>query len=69
LIFIAVLIAVPLGYYATDQWLRGFAYRVEIEWWMYLIVVVLSLLIALITISFQSIKAVLAKPVKSLYHQ
>jgi putative ABC transport system permease protein len=69
LILVAALIAIPLGYYATDQWLRGFAYRVEIEWWVYLIVVMISLIIALITISFQSIKAAVTKPVNALYHQ
>lgn len=69
LTLIAFLIAAPVGHYVTDQWLGRFAYRVHIQWWMYLAVGVVSLLIAFVTISFKSIKAAQANPVQSLNQQ
>jgi putative ABC transport system permease protein len=49
-----------------NKWLQSFAYRINISWWMFLVAGVLALLIALITVSFQAIKAAVANPVKSL---
>jgi ABC-type antimicrobial peptide transport system permease subunit len=69
LTFLAFMISIPAGRYATDQWLGRFAYRVEIGWWVYAVVGVISLLIAFITISFQSIRAAQANPVNSLNQQ
>ena len=66
LIVIASLISFPLTWYAMSKWLQDFAYRTTIHWWVFLLAGVMALLIAAITISFQSIKAALANPVKSL---
>lgn len=66
LVGIAVLIASPLAWFAMNKWLQGFAYRIHINWSVFAITIVTALIIALITISFQAIKAALANPVKSL---
>jgi ABC-type antimicrobial peptide transport system permease subunit len=68
LTLLAFLLAVPAGHYAADQWLDRFAYRVDIQWWVYVLVGIGSLLIAFATISFQSIRAARANPVDSLKH-
>ncbi|UOE46420.1 ABC transporter permease [Mucilaginibacter sp. SMC90] len=66
LVFIAFVIASPVAYYFMDKWLQGFAYRINIQWWVIAGAGGAAILIAFITISFQSIKAALANPVKSL---
>lgn len=66
LVFIAFLIAFPVAWWAMHRWLQDFAYRIKIEWWVFLVAVVIAILIALITVSFQAIKAAVANPVKSL---
>jgi len=66
LVAIAVLIATPLSWYFMNNWLNDFAYRINIEWWMFAVAGVIALLIALITVSIKSIKAAIANPVKSL---
>ncbi len=66
LVFIAILIASPLAWYAMSQWLKDFAYRIDIAWWMFALAGLLAVGIALLTVSFQSIKAALMNPVKSL---
>ncbi|HRH48729.1 MAG TPA: ABC transporter permease [Panacibacter sp.] len=66
LVIIACVIAFPLSYWAMSKWLQDFAYRTDISWWVFVIAAVISLLIALVTVSFQAIKAALANPVKSL---
>jgi putative ABC transport system permease protein len=66
LILIAALISYPVTWYAMSKWLQDFAYRVSIQWWVFVLAGVIALLVAAITISFQSIKAALANPVKSL---
>jgi len=66
LVLIAAIIAFPLAWWAMNKWLQNFAYRVSIEWWVFIGAGVLAGLIALITISFQSIKTAMANPVKSL---
>ncbi|TKK68276.1 FtsX-like permease family protein [Ilyomonas limi] len=63
---IAFLIAFPVAWFAMNNWLQGFAYRIHISWLAFVIAGVAAILIALITISFQSIKAAIANPVKSL---
>jgi len=65
-VLIAALIALPLSWFAINKWLQDYAYRVEISWWIFLVAVVLALVIALVTISFQAIKAAIANPIKSL---
>lgn len=66
LVLIAAIIAFPIAWYAMNNWLKDFAYRIHIQWWVFVIAAVAALLIALITVSFQAIKAALANPVKSL---
>ena len=66
LVIVASLIAFPIAWWAMHKWLQDFAYRVNIGWWIFLIAAATALLIALITVSFQAIKAAIANPVKSL---
>ena len=66
LVIIAIIIASPIAWYFMNNWLQDFAYRINISWYVFLITGVAALFIAFITISFQSIKAALANPVKSL---
>jgi putative ABC transport system permease protein len=66
LVLIALLIATPVAWYAMTYWLRSFAYRTTIEWWMFALSGGLIIGIALITISFQAIKAALINPIRSL---
>jgi putative ABC transport system permease protein len=66
LVGIAIVIASPIAWYIMNNWLQDFAYRININWWMFLMAGVITILIALFTISFQAIKAALANPVKSL---
>jgi putative ABC transport system permease protein len=66
LVFISILIACPLAYYGMYKWLQDFAYRIDISWTVFAIAGSIAMLIALITVSFQSIKAAFSNPVKSL---
>lgn len=66
LVFISTLIAYPLAWWAMNKWLQGYAYRITISWWVFLAAGLGAMMIALITISFQSVKAALMNPVKSL---
>jgi putative ABC transport system permease protein len=66
LVAIAILIASPVAWWASNKWLQDFAYRINISWWMFFIAGILTIFIALATVSFQAIKAALANPVKSL---
>jgi len=65
-VLIAALIAWPLAWFSVYKWLQDYAYRIEISWWIFLLAVVVAILIALVTISFQAIRAAIANPVKSL---
>jgi predicted permease len=66
LVFIANLISWPLGWWAMNTWLQNFEYRTAINWWVFVLAGLMAVLIALLTISFQAIKAAIANPVKSL---
>lgn len=66
LVMIAILIASPLAWWAMHQWLKDFAYRIDIEWWVFALAGLIAIGIAQLTVSFQSIKAALMNPVKSL---
>jgi len=66
LVMIASLIAFPIAWLAASSWLKDFPYRVNISWWVFGIAIIAALAIALLTVSFQAIKAALANPVKSL---
>jgi putative ABC transport system permease protein len=65
-IIIALLVAFPVSGWAMNKWLDNFAYRIPVSWWMFAIAGGLALLIAFITISYQSIKSAVANPVKSM---
>jgi len=66
LVLISAVIAFPMAWWAMHKWLEGFAYRVSISWWIFLAAGVLALVIALVTVSMQAIKAAMANPVKAL---
>ena len=66
LVLVAFVIATPIAWYAMSRWLQDFAYRIDLDWWIFALAGIVALLIAMITVSFQSIKAALANPVKSL---
>ncbi len=66
LVIIAIAIASPLAWWAMNKWLTDFAYRIDISWWVFALAGLLAVVIALLTVSFQSIKAALMNPVNSL---
>jgi putative ABC transport system permease protein len=66
LVGIAIAIATPIAWWAMNAWLRDFAYRINISWWVFVIAGLAAIIIALITVSFQAIKAAVANPVNSL---
>ncbi len=66
LVVAAFVIATPIAWYFMSKWLRDFAYRININWWIFLVTGVLAIVIALLTVGFQAIKAAIANPVKSL---
>jgi putative ABC transport system permease protein len=65
-VLVGTLIAMPVGYYAMNKWLQGFAYRINFHWWMFAIAIVVAVSIALLTVGFQAVKAAIANPIKSL---
>ena len=66
LVGIAFIIASPIAYFLVNKWLQNFAYRIPISVWTFALAGIIALLIALLTVSFQAIKAAVANPVKSL---
>ncbi|CCG98223.1 protein of unknown function DUF214 [Fibrella aestuarina BUZ 2] len=66
LVLIAIVIASPLAWWATNRWLQGFAYKVEVEWWVFAGAGTLAIAVALLTVSFQSVRAALLNPANSL---
>jgi putative ABC transport system permease protein len=66
LVIIAVIIALPIAWLVMNKWLQDFAYRANISWWLFVIAGLAAILIALLTVSFQAIKAALTNPVESL---
>ncbi len=66
LVGIAILVSLPLGWYAMAKWLESFSYRIEINIWVFVIATLLAIVISILTVSFQSIKAAMANPTKSL---
>ncbi len=66
LVLVAIAIACPLAWWAMDSWLAGFAYRINIEWWIFALAGVAAVTIALMTVSFQAIRAAIVNPVESL---
>jgi putative ABC transport system permease protein len=66
LVVLAIVIATPIAWWAMSKWLEGFAYKRPIEWWVFVLAGLVAVVIALLTVSFQSVKAALMKPVRSL---
>ena len=66
LVLVAAILAFPIAWLGMQKWLQNFAYRIDLSWWMFVTAAAIALLIALITISFQAIKAALSNPAKSL---
>src|SRR5690606_34248440 len=66
LVGVAVVVALPLGWFAMDRWLQDFSYRIDIPWWTLAISALTAIVVALLTVSYQSIKAAIVNPVKSL---
>ena len=66
LVGIAILVSLPIGWYAMNKWLEDFSYRIEIGIWVFILAAFLAVAISIITVSYQSIKAAIANPIKSL---
>ncbi|RIV21335.1 ABC transporter permease [Fibrisoma montanum] len=69
LVLVAIIIASPIAWYGMHQWLQGFAYKIDIEWWMFALAGVLATVVTILTVCFQAIKAALMNPVKSLRNE
>jgi putative ABC transport system permease protein len=69
LVGIAVVLSVPVTWYAMHKWLQDFAYRIDISWWVFALAGLIAIVVAFVTVSFQSVKAALANPVKSLKNE
>lgn len=66
LIIVAVFIASPVAYFIMQEWLEGFAYHIDISWWLFLIAALAAIAVALLTVSFQAVRSATSNPVKSL---
>jgi ABC-type antimicrobial peptide transport system permease subunit len=66
LVFISCIIATPIAWYYVDNWLADYEYRIKIQWQVFVLTAIVALVITVITVSFQAIKAALSNPVKSL---
>jgi len=66
LVFISILLAVPIAWMLMSSWLEDFAYRIEISWWIFMVAGIAAIVIALITVSFQAVKAAMTNPINSL---
>ena len=66
LVLVSIVIATPIAWYAMNNWLKDFAYHIDIQWWVFVLTGLLAIIIALLTVSYQSIRAALMNPVKSL---
>jgi len=66
LVILSFIIASPIAWYAMNKWLQTFSYRINIEWWVFALTAMASIFIAIVTVSFQAIKAAIANPVAAL---
>ena len=66
LVVISCLIAIPIAWYFLNQWLQNYSYRAELSWWIFGVSISGALIITIITVSFQAIKAAMMNPVRSL---
>jgi len=65
-VLVALIIASPIAWLVMNKWLEDFAYRIQIQWWLFVLAGLITIGIALITVSWQAIRAAVANPVKSL---
>ena len=68
-ILISTLIAIPASWYLMDKWLQNFAYRIDFHWWTLILAAIIALVIAIITVSFQTIRAAQANPAESMRYE
>ena len=66
LVIISCVVAMPVGWYFTKMWLTRFEYRTEVSWWVFVITCLLAVVVTLLTVSYQSIRAARMNPVNSL---
>ncbi|HWJ90800.1 MAG TPA: hypothetical protein VNR87_06795, partial [Flavisolibacter sp.] len=66
LVAVGSIVGFPVAWWAMYHWLQNFAFRVDMSWWIFLLAGALAVLIALLTVSFQSVKAALSNPVRNL---
>lgn len=66
MVVLAFLIAIPIAWYSMNQWLQNFAYTIDIQWWVFGLTFAFALLISILTISYQDIRAALINPVNCL---
>jgi putative ABC transport system permease protein len=66
LVFIAFVIACPIAWFVMNKWLQDFAYRINVQWWVFVLAAAAAVLITLFSVSFKAIKAAIANPIKSL---
>lgn len=69
LVLIANLIAIPIGYYLMDKWLQDYPYRIDVQWWVFFAALFIIMFIALVTVSFHSLKAAKGNPVDAIRHE
>ncbi len=69
LVLIAVVVALPVSFFLMSRWMEGFAYRADLSWWLFLVSVALAMIIALITVSFHSLKAATVNPADTLKYE
>src|SRR5690606_3600094 len=69
LVFIAIIIAIPIAWWAMDKWLEDFTYRIDASWWIFVLTGTIAIFIALLTVSTQAIRAARANPVDSLRNE
>jgi putative ABC transport system permease protein len=65
-VLLATIIAIPVGYFAMNNWLQNFAYRTALHWWIFILAALITIAIALITVSLKAVRAAMANPVESL---
>lgn len=68
-VIIALAAAIPFAYIMAERWLESFAYRISVEWWMFALSGVLTVIAALATVSYHSLKAAYANPVESIHRE
>ena len=69
LTIIGFVFSIPVAYYFINAWLEGFAYRINMEWWMFVLAGVLTLVLTLMTVGLKSVKAAFVNPIKSLRNE